>query len=435
MEKIKMLDHLKSISQRSALVLFLMTAPIFTTGCGNESRRDSIRQREEALFEPKKELENIYHQNPEVILQKEFFNKIQNIYIYEEFLGYCEREKKKDTGLEETIESLRKNFFQEIIDENKEIKIETIKDIIKLAINLKTSFQEGLGRDDTYEKNHANFVDPAFEKAFQCRSGTENLLYLLSQYPEVEEKVQLVYIYTYGHVIPGFVDKESKNLYGLESTATGSGLIDFGTLGKIKEPIRVTDYRHSTLAHIISGISTDKRIIIDNVEENHEVETMSNEDEKYKLGLHLANGFGKVTVPPGRQKLQERSNIPPSSYRKEFNRYYSDNDSKINSEMPEHISEILRDYNLQFQSILNEFWNRHIDLIESEQKDKESFKDSALQLLNELKVFLDESRAEEVYQSLKLTLEEIEKTPTIKSPDQIHDTILHNLNLTLNKIN
>lgn len=430
MEKFEVIRDIKNIATRSLLALTLLSAPIMTTSCGGVFEGRKISKELEQLKTEKDSLAEAYKNNPEVIFSPEFFEKIQKIFVYEEYLGYCERE---DTSINKAYfsEVVYSNFLDKIsLDIN--LEVENERDALGVVFQLKESFHNMLGRTDTYEANHPNFVDPAFEKAFQCRSGTENMLYLMSKVSQLSEKVRLVYIHTYGHVIPGFIFYDK--LYGIESTVLGNGMVEFGAIDKVEVPIRVSDYKMQVASQVIPGISDKEISILDTVKDDRkEMYSMSKDEEKAWSGVHLSkNSFGKVNVPPGRKELRQSSAISARIYREDFiNNYYGQSSGRQEGLRPEVSSKVER-YNTEYQIELNTFWNQHVDICNNPPESKEEFKAKVLQLLDELKVFLDGNKAQESYEEMKSELNKIGQAPSLKSPNQTHDVILHNMTVTLN---
>jgi hypothetical protein len=434
MEKIEIFKTIKTLAARSLLALTLSSAPILDTGCSGPAQTEMAQVELESMRVLKESLNQEYLNNPEIIHQKEFFEKIQWIYIYEEYLGYCEREN-KEINKEDFTERVMDGFLGNIINQAQNTnQIETLDDAIAFALKLKTLFQESLGRSDAYEKNHPNFVDPALEQAFQCRSGTENMLWLLSKFPGIEKVGRLVYIHTNGHVLPGFIIEN--NLYGIESTAADKGLVEFGDIDKITVPIVITDYRHTLTGLVIPDVPENLKNILDRADrdQDRENKAMSEAETESQLGVH-SNGksFGESKVPPGRRELSPRNIIPADSYRREFNQYYSEDNNSADSTPSPEINNLLNAYNLQYQVQMNEFWNRQTDLFNNPPPTEAEFKEQANKLMSDYNKFLNENPAQDKYQELKEKLKSINQDLSMKSPHQIHDAIINNLNITLNR--
>lgn len=431
MEKIELINNIKTFTVRSLLVLSLFTAPVFSIGCSQRFETKKAQQELSELKGLKDRLFEAYQKSPEIIFQDEFFHQIQDLFVLEEYIGYCEREE-KGIDKKELDQTVIQDFLGEII-QGQSLKIQDLQSVIDLIVNIKLVFQEKIGRPDSYEKNHPNFVDPAMEKAFQCRSGTENILYMLSRIPGVEKTVRLVYIHTNGHVLPGFIFQEK--LFGIESTTSGSGLSEFGLIRDIKVPVNVVDYRHSLSDEVIGGIPKDKKeILINPDKEVVQIDSVSETEEHSWKGVHSSQySFGQSKVAPGRKNLNHQDRILPENYRKDFSERYSESENIQKQDLPENIKQALIDFNLNYQQILNNFWNRHIDLCSQPPVAEDDFREQARIIMSEFKIFLEENPAEKDFNNLKEIMSSDGLRPSVKSPNEIHDTILHNINVTLNK--
>ena len=438
MEKIKHFESIRKILLRSTLSITLLTAPILSTSCSNaedDTRSNDAIIELEQIRDIKHKLSNEYKNNPELIYDKEFFSQLRNIFVFEEYIGYSERERKSikafDSGIMEEIEQ---KFLDIISDIELENRIETSDQFLELMFKVKEAFHDSMGRDDLYDRDHPNIVDPIYESAFQCRSGSEFILNLMSRYSESLRGFRLVRIHTNGHRIPGFVDQEN-NLYGVESTARGKAVIEFGNIEDINIPIVVTDYRYDLASQIISTVDENDIYLKNNPSDVHADTKInySDLDQGAWTGVHPGRGFGYANVPKGRRNLPEMNFIPASSYRKAYN-FYADQDS-TESQMgisPE-MAEALNIYNIKFQVELNNFWNIHVDLVNNPPASSSEFESKARGLIREIDDYLDRSGAEDAYKIIESELRKEGKRLSIRSPYRIRDSILHNLTIRLNR--
>ncbi len=104
-----------------------------------------------------------------------------------------------------------------------------------------------------YNSEHSTIFSPLFEGKLQCYSGT--ILYDLirrTHGKKVHEASNRVFIYTNGHILPGYLKKELGvyNLYGIETTVAGKGLKKFGPVQTLKR-IRVVDANLALLVELL----------------------------------------------------------------------------------------------------------------------------------------------------------------------------------------
>lgn len=95
------------------------------------------------------------------------------------------------------------------------------------------------------------------EKAMQCYSGTSLFEIMYRSNKSAKEFIEnhRVVIYEPGHVLPGYVLKQESGwrLYGIETTASGEGIVDFGPTKEISEAIRVVDANDFMVIEVIKS--------------------------------------------------------------------------------------------------------------------------------------------------------------------------------------
>ncbi|NDG84970.1 MAG: hypothetical protein EBX52_08040, partial [Proteobacteria bacterium] len=104
------------------------------------------------------------------------------------------------------------------------------------------------GKNIVYNKDHSNITHVLSSPRLQCRSGS--LVYalaLLSSFANQAEydAVHPVFIVEPGHVLPGFLkrEKDDWHLTGIEMTASGDGIKDYGLTRSLKGSMRVSDMK------------------------------------------------------------------------------------------------------------------------------------------------------------------------------------------------
>ncbi len=122
-------------------------------------------------------------------------------------------------------------------------------DGIKLAYEEKII--EKLGTDILYNKDATDPLAIYLTGKMQCASGTE--FFNLARLYSLPSELHAVWIYTPGHVLPGFIRKsgEAFELDGIETTALGVAKIRYGTLTAIDEPVRIVHADLATLLDLV----------------------------------------------------------------------------------------------------------------------------------------------------------------------------------------
>jgi hypothetical protein len=151
---------------------------------------------------------------------------------------------------------------QKSIDQN------TIVDFTKAVINaqntndpfeLKQTIEDQLAKKFSpetlkYNKAMVSIGDIVGQNQMQCFSGTTlySVLRLLSA-AFIKTQLPSVIIFKPGHVLPGFLGSSpdgATHLYGIETTVSGKGEIDFGSIDKVPSNVVVIETRDVLVAGI-----------------------------------------------------------------------------------------------------------------------------------------------------------------------------------------
>lgn len=180
------------------------------------------------------------------------------------------------------------NHFMDTISSVEKKNLTSIDSLISLkpAYESKLSkYHESLGHDSEtqYFYKAVSVFDVQQENLLQCYSGTVlNQLVTRSLQTGVEFQAgNRVVIFEEGHVMSGFVvdGEDGFRLYGIETTASGEGIIDFGLTREIKDmeiaPIQVADASEFAVIEIY-------KFDLDN---SHEVAIQALENAKKKYNI------------------------------------------------------------------------------------------------------------------------------------------------------
>lgn len=143
---------------------------------------------------------------------------------------------------------------------------EKFKNIIQrisvTAVNdFKTSYEDILLSDNSgnslvYNKDYFRVTDPLILNKIQCYSGTMLFNILNELRTETNENFKnTVVIFTDGHIRAGYIEMKDGALYlkGIETTATGKAVVNFGLTTEIAGRIRVFDARQFLVAELLRG--------------------------------------------------------------------------------------------------------------------------------------------------------------------------------------
>lgn len=167
---------------------------------------------------------------------------------------------------------------------------ETFKEVQFNAINdFKEALESKINGEITYDTASTTVGHIINEKILKCSSGTSLLIIgALKKVPADKwNDLNLVVIYTviggYAHVLPGYLVQDGENfqLYGIETTALRSGLVEFGQTDKLTVPVEVVD----ALSWAQINVSKSKTAARQAVQDTH---------KKYKIPFNriLADGKG-----------------------------------------------------------------------------------------------------------------------------------------------
>ena len=187
----------------------------------------------------------------------------------------------------------------------------------------KVALEKSISSDDLVLNPSAITVADVFKSSkLTDRSGT--LTFFLTLLPRFQTSKEFnhqnwVLIFEKGHVLPGFLTKEGRDwhLFGIEMTASGDGLKNYGLTKALDQPIRVVDatlalqvIAKEPLYSVNSTIAS--RVLIKALEVTGKRYGISTSKTEQKVALVLSEssvpnpltvstlfGFGSVEMPEG----------------------------------------------------------------------------------------------------------------------------------------
>jgi hypothetical protein len=163
------------------------------------------------------------------------------------------------------------------------------------------------------------------EGVTQCHSGTvlneimtRNSVVLQSGKTSDYEKLKRVMIFESGHLLPGYVLPYEKTfrLYGIETTVSGQGIVDYGWTTKIKEPIRVVDANLFVVTEVFKShlsASTLKKLSLEFLQKTAEMYNI-NLSQLERLISIMAGSLVKTTSVGGAKNRIADSDPATYSY-------------------------------------------------------------------------------------------------------------------------
>lgn len=149
------------------------------------------------------------------------------------------------------------------------------------------------GDDLIYNKDFYYVQNPITENRVQCYSGT-NLFASLNELSETPQK-NMVFIYTAGHVLPGYIISDGKNLklVGIETTAGGKAQVNYGVTNNIAGSIQVFDAHQVMLMEVLRAEVSNNSDVMKEM-----IETMKIYDFNYDE-MHNSSETNSVTASSG----------------------------------------------------------------------------------------------------------------------------------------
>ncbi|MEW6057128.1 MAG: hypothetical protein AB1540_10990 [Bdellovibrionota bacterium] len=198
-----------------------------------------------------------------------------------------------------------------------------------------------------------SLVDVLKNGAAQCYSGTILFESLYRRTHSVQQFIDAnrVVIHAPGHILPGFLVKESDlkwRLYGIETTVNGRGIVDYGATAELDSPIRVVDANDFLITEVFRKHleptkievfaqsvlkSTADRFAIPLEKLEAKIQALQGSQVKsskpYAQAVYVAEsgkwegqkinstlfGFGRADIPEGRQKRNYQDILPPEQPR------------------------------------------------------------------------------------------------------------------------
>lgn len=171
----------------------------------------------------------------------------------------------------------------------------------KIHYEQKISQQHG-GKPLIYNASKSNIVDVHAENRVQCYSGT--YLYEIirrQQKPSAFRAGHEVVIFTYGHVLPGYMVKtaDGYSLMGIETTISGGGRISYGLAKNLGSNTKVVDAELFALTEIYA----------DEIANPSEVANAIVQATAKKYGIPLTDGYAPSSSADVNQTRQLNQSI------------------------------------------------------------------------------------------------------------------------------
>lgn len=189
------------------------------------------------------------------------------------------------------------------------------------------------GQPLLYNRRAFRLTQPLLRNQVQCYSGSL-LFYMLTELAGLTDTPRFA-LFTKGHVLPGVLSDDDNELWGIESTAEGKGIVNFGSVPEVSGNIRVVEMYPFLLIELLKseisnfpelyaesqnslrkyGFSIEKLYPLDQEQSQHIkkdssvplVQTDSGSPDVLNATPFV---FGSVNVPPGdrkRGKITEES--------------------------------------------------------------------------------------------------------------------------------
>ena len=197
------------------------------------------------------------------------------------------------------------------LNEIAEAKVLASINFFKPSYEKRIAVTHNNGKPLIYNRSAVSLFDPLLKNRVQCYSGSL-LFFTLTELTGMTETPRFA-IFTAGHILPGVLSADGKNLLGIETTAKGQGLVNFGPVREISDEIRVVDLYQFLLVDLLkSEISNFSDILIAGQNslkkygfsiENLYAISAAEGRERRSGSADILNatpfGFGDSTVPPG----------------------------------------------------------------------------------------------------------------------------------------
>lgn len=200
------------------------------------------------------------------------------------------------------------------------VSVDSFKEVYETKIS--NTYHEG--NPLRYNRRAFRLTQPIFENRVQCYSGSL-LFHILTELAGLTKTPRFA-LFTEGHVLPGILNDNGNELWGIESTAEGDGLVNFGSVSKIAGKIRIMEMYPFLLIELLkSEISNFPELYAESqdalkkygfsVEKLHpldqeRIHPVKKDTESYDVLNATPFGFGSVNVPLGdrkREKITEES--------------------------------------------------------------------------------------------------------------------------------
>lgn len=178
-----------------------------------------------------------------------------------------------------------------------------------------------------YNQKFSSVIDFLSEPKLQCRSGS--LVYALGLFSSFANQTEYdavhpVFIFEAGHILPGLMKREKNDwrLMGIEMTAAGEGLRDYGLTRELSGSMRVSDMksyldlfqndaalkkdleaRYRAEDRVLAETAKEYAVPLETLEKSIKEEYPDARDGKTSFSDYLQ--FGVVDVPEGDQERKE----------------------------------------------------------------------------------------------------------------------------------
>ena len=107
------------------------------------------------------------------------------------------------------------------------------------------------GRPLIYNREFSNVAHPIKINRVQCYSGTL-LFYVLTELAELTAVPRFA-LFTKGHILPGLLSDKGEELLGVETTAEGRGIVEFGPVSELSGEIQVVEVYSFLLIELLKS--------------------------------------------------------------------------------------------------------------------------------------------------------------------------------------
>ena len=199
------------------------------------------------------------------------------------------------------------------LDDLTEIEDPVSVDSFKEIYETKIANTYHKGQPLIYNREAFSLAQPVLKNRAQCYSGSL-LFYMLTELARLTDIPRFA-LFTKGHVLPGILNDKGDELWGIESTAEGKGIVKLGPVSEISGDIRVVEVYPFLLIELLKseisnfpdlyaasqkslnryGFSIENLYPLSQDRSHH----VKKDSKSYDVLNATPFGFGSVAVPAG----------------------------------------------------------------------------------------------------------------------------------------